>query len=195
VSDAPDALVLYGPPAVGKSTVTNALTDLDARFRLHPVVKAGAGRTAGYRTVSGDRFAELAAAGRLVVTWERYGARYGVARSALVAALDEGHVPVVHLGSVAAVRTLTATAAVRWTVVQLWARREVCAARARARATGDLAARLRAYDESARLDDLAAITVNTGVTNPAETARRVRCAVTHCRQPDTPKDTPCAETT
>jgi len=175
---APAGLVLYGPPAVGKSTITSALTAFDAQFALFPVVKAGPGRTAGYAMVSGDEFAERAAAGDFVFTWERYDARYAISASALARFADEGLVPVVHLGSVAAVQAVTAASPLRWTVVQLWASREICEDRARHRSTGDVAARLAAYDQTTKLD-IAQLTLDTGLTSAAEAAQAIRNVVSN----------------
>lgn len=171
-------LVLYGPPAVGKSTITAQLTKLDPRFTLFPVVKSGPGRTIGYAMVSADEFAKRAAAGDFVFTWERYGSRYAVSTSELSKFVSDGRIPVLHLGSVAAVKAITAEPSPLWTVVQLWASRRVCVERARARGTGDLAARLAAYDQTIRLsDELAQLTVNTDTVTPATAARTIQAAV------------------
>ncbi|RSN05996.1 kinase [Streptomyces sp. WAC 05977] len=171
-------LVLYGPPAVGKSTVTDALTALDPRFALFPVVKAGPGRTMGYAMITGDEFAERAAAGDFVFAWERYDAQYAISASALTRFADEGLVPVVHLGSVAAVQAVTAVPSQHWTVVQLWAGRDVCEDRARRRGTGDVAARMIAYDQTAKLvNDAVELTLDTSLTSPAGAAQAIRAVI------------------
>lgn len=181
---APVGLVLYGPPAVGKSSVAGALAEIDARFALCPVVKAGPGRTEGYVMVSRAEFADLARAGRFVVSWERYGAQYAVSVDVLDQIAAEGRVPVVQLGSVATVQAVTAAPAGRWTVVQLWASREVCEARARARGTGDVATRMAVYDQTVKLgDDMAHLTLNTGLMSVSDVAYAVRAAAL-----DTPYD-------
>jgi guanylate kinase len=43
------AVILYGPPAAGKTTVTKKLTELDGNYRLYQRPKVGTGRTDGYR--------------------------------------------------------------------------------------------------------------------------------------------------
>ncbi|HEX6359536.1 hypothetical protein [Actinophytocola sp.] len=151
MSARPAGLVLYGPPAVGKSTITTHLTSLDPRFVVCPILKTGRGRTAGYTMVSSASLAARAAAGDLVTTWRRYGARYAIARSVLTRIAGSGSVPVVQLGSVRALTAVTHVTALRWTVVQLWADRTVCADRARRRNTGDLDARMAAYDQTHQL--------------------------------------------
>lgn len=175
---APAGLALYGPPAVGKSTITARLAELDARFALFPVVKSGPGRTAGYTMVSADEFTERAAAGDFVFVWERYDSCYAVSASELARFAADGQVPVVHLGSVEAVQAVVAVAGLRWTVVQLWASRDVCRARARSRGTGDLAARLAAYDRTALLGpELAQLTLDTEKVDAAQAARAIQAAV------------------
>ncbi|TQS03808.1 guanylate kinase, partial [Microbispora hainanensis] len=44
----PVGVVLYGPPASGKNTITAAMHRHDPRFRLLPKLKVGAGRADGY---------------------------------------------------------------------------------------------------------------------------------------------------
>ena len=178
MTTAPVGLVLYGPPAVGKSTITDALTALDTRFELFPVIKAGSGRTAGYTMASGAGFAEREASGDFVFSWERYGSRYAVSASALVRFTNERIVPVVHLGSVAAVRAVTAVPPFRWTVVQLWVSREVCAERVRRRGTDDFADRVAAYDQTAKLGpDLTHLTLDTDTIGVDQAVRAIRSAV------------------
>jgi len=169
-------VVLYGPPAAGKDTITAELVSLDPRFAHFPVVKAGSGRTASYRMVSDDEFDKLDRAGDFVFTWRRYDSRYAVSRSILDELAAAGTIPVVHLGSVPAIRAVTAITTLRWTVVQPWITRETCAARARARATGDLDARLAAYDQTERLgDDIAQLTIDTDKSTPSQAAQAIHC--------------------
>lgn len=49
------AVMLYGPPAAGKDTVTEALIRLDRSYRLYQRLKVGAGRTDGYRMTTLSR--------------------------------------------------------------------------------------------------------------------------------------------
>jgi guanylate kinase len=170
-------VVLYGPPAAGKDTITAVLVALDAQFAHLPVVKAGSGRTASYRMVTDDEFDQRMVTGDFVFAWRRYDSRYAVSRSALDE-LAKGAIPVVHLGSVPAVRAVTSVSAFRWIVVQLWIARETCEARARARNTGDLDARLAAYDQTERLGtDMVQLTIDTETTSSAQAAQAIRSLV------------------
>lgn len=62
-------VVLYGPPAAGKDTITAVLVALDAQFAHLPVVKAGSGRTASYRMVTDDEFDQRMVTGDFVFAW------------------------------------------------------------------------------------------------------------------------------
>ncbi|MDO3687683.1 hypothetical protein [Micromonospora sp. C28ISP2-4] len=95
-------VILYGPPAAGKDTITRALTDADPADRLFRRLKAGPGRTAGYRMTTADKLKELRSRGEVAWENDRYGARYIVDRPALRRDLTD-YVPVVHLGQTEAV--------------------------------------------------------------------------------------------
>lgn len=171
-------LVLYGPPAVGKTTIATRLAELDCRFAPFLVVKAGPGRTDGYTMISANEFVRRAAADDFVFTWERYDAYYAVSKRQLTMFADEGRVPIVQLGVVPAVQAVTAFSALRWIVVQLWANRKVCEDRVRNRGTGDLAARLAAYDQTVRLDSRQAqLTLDTDQVDEVDAARTIQAIV------------------
>lgn len=177
-STPPAGLILHGPPASGKSTITAELTKVDPRFQLFPIVKAGAGRTAGYTMVDDDKFAAREAAGEFVFRWARYGARYAVAASDLTAALRGDRIPVVHLGSLGAVAAITAVRSAQWTVVELWISRAECERRSRSRRTGDVAARLAAFDQTRPLPvGSAALVLNTEHATVTQAVDDIRQAV------------------
>jgi guanylate kinase len=179
-------VILYGPPTSGKDTITAELTHQDDRFALLAKLKAGTGRTTGYRAVSVDELAALRQAGRLVVETERYGNRYAVDRHDIDELTEVGRVPVVHIGNLADLAELRAAVPLDWTCVCLWVAREVCAERSRQRGDVDTPARLRAWDETdADLQQAEAqegatpfsLVVHTDRAEPAETARRIINAV------------------
>ena len=169
-------VVLYGPPAAGKDTVTAALTQLSSRYAQFARLKVGVGRTAGYRMGSAEQLAALEEAGDVVYRNERYDAVYAVDRPGLDAAFEAG-VPVVHLGQVAGIRALLAGYPAAWSTVLLWCPREVTEARSIARGDADTTARLAAWDATEQ--DLASdplawdLTVDTTTTEPADTAQRI----------------------
>lgn len=178
-------LLLYGPPASGKDTVTAALTSVDPRFRLFQRMKLGAGRTTGYRMVTADALASLERSGEIVWENARYGARYVIDRPSLVRMLDSGIVPVVHAGQpevIAAVRD--ATPDTTWTIAQLWCPRDVATSRIVQRATGDVEARLAAWEATPALRD-ADLSIDTSFLAPAESAEAIRRAVEAACQPST----------
>ncbi|MGK5522443.1 kinase [Micromonospora sp. URMC 107] len=164
-------VIFYGPPAAGKDTVTGALCQLDQRYTQFQRLKAGSGRTAGYRMTSEEHLQELRVAGEVIWENHRYGATYVVDRPQLLALLD-GRVPVVHLGQPEAIEAVkSAVPAARWLVVYLWCPRPVAATRITARGTGDTEARLRAWDETEPID--ADLTLNTGALSATEAAAEV----------------------
>jgi guanylate kinase len=172
-------VILYGPPASGKDTVTAELSRQDNRFALLPKLKAGSGRSVGYRLVSSDELVVLRSKGRLVVETQRYGNRYAVDREDIAALTDSGRIPVVHMGNVADLERLRSAVPLAWTTVLLWIPREVCAERSRRRGDSDSPKRLQAWDETAA--DLQAagdgapfdLTIHTDQLEPAEAARQI----------------------
>ncbi|MGB6164400.1 MAG: kinase [Pseudonocardiaceae bacterium] len=167
------AVILYGPPTAGKDTVTKALTRLDENYRFYRRLKVGAGRTAGYRMTTSSHVAALRSAGSVVCETRRYDALYVVDRESLTNML-EVCIPVLHMGQVGAVKAVTTTLppAIQWVTVWLWCPRDVATARITGRGTGDTAARLRAWDETAPLPE-ADISINTADVHPADAAATI----------------------
>lgn len=144
----PAAVILYGPPASGKDTITQALAQLDTRYVPFQRLKIGNGNTEGYRLASSRDLARLHARGDVLYRNERYGNTYVVDRPHLAKMLDAGQTPVLHVGQVAGIRAVSSYPA-RWITVLLWCARETTAHRARARGSKDIEARLIAWDETA----------------------------------------------
>ncbi|MDF5757637.1 guanylate kinase [Spongiactinospora sp. TRM90649] len=139
-------VILYGPPASGKSTVTAALTDLDPRFELLRKLKVGTGRAEEYDFVTGEELDRLRAAGRIVTETHRYGNRYAIDRHPVEHMARAGLVPVAHVGNCADLKRLAVTG--EWLAVLLWLPREVCRARSLRRGDSDTAERLKAWEET-----------------------------------------------
>ncbi|WP_433245895.1 guanylate kinase [Streptosporangium sp. CA-135522] len=141
-------VVLYGPPASGKDTVTAALARLDARFVPLPKLKVGTGRADGYEFVSAEHLDKLRDAGRLLVETRRYGNVYAVDRQTIEDRHAAGYVPVAHMGNIADLRQLIGKAPDSWLRVLLWVPREVTEQRSRGRGDADTGKRLTAWDET-----------------------------------------------
>ncbi|MEY9961317.1 guanylate kinase [Streptacidiphilus sp. MAP5-52] len=170
-------VILYGPPASGKDTITAALTSLDERFQQFARLKVGAGRSAGYRMGTAEQLQQLEAAGDVVYANSRYGSTYVIDRPGLDAAFGAG-VPVVHLGQVDGVRALLEGYQAGWTTVLLWCSRAITEARSQGRGDADTPARLAAWD--ATQEDLGAhaefawdLTLTTQARPPVESAHRI----------------------
>ena len=170
-------VILYGPPAAGKDTVTHALVELDARYGQFARLKVGSGKSSGYRMGTAEQLLELEAAGDVIYANRRYGNTYVIDRPGLDDAFAAG-VPVVHIGQVDGIRALADGYAADWTVVLLWCPQEVTALRSEDRGDSDTAARLAAW--AATREDLDAhpetvwnLIVDTTVTSPQESARLI----------------------
>jgi guanylate kinase len=173
----PGAIALYGAPASGKDTVTRALIELDVRYVHFPRLKAGGGRTDGYRVSTNEQIDKLREEGLVVYENVRYGNRYAVDRPALDALLAQNLIPVVHLGQLAGVHAVLRYPA-QWLVVLLHCARATAAQRARGRGSTDLEARLRAWDDTerdlvhARPDDFG-LRIDTDRMSPADAAQAI----------------------
>jgi guanylate kinase len=169
-------IILYGPPAVGKDTVTAALHHLDNRYRQFQRAKCGSGRTTGYRMITAEQLEEIRATGEVIWENERYGSTYVVDRLQLHRDVAAG-VPVLHLGQVPAVRAVLADQSpIRWLTAELWCPRSVAAQRIHDRDTGDDASRLTAYDETERLV-AADLHLDTSLLTADEAAARINAAL------------------
>lgn len=180
-------VILYGPPAAGKDTVTKALTRLDESYRLYRRLKVGAGRTTGYRMTTLSHVNALRSAGSVVWETRRYDALYVVDQASMTDML-EVYIPVLHVGQVGAVKAVTTTLppAIQWVTVWLWCPRDVATARITKRGTGDTIARLRAWDETAPLPN-ADISINTADVHPADAAAAIHRRV-QARRGENPAD-------
>ncbi|MER7691612.1 guanylate kinase [Streptomyces sp. NPDC097610] len=171
-------ILLYGPPAAGKDTITEALAELDERYVPFTRLKIGTGKTQGYRMGTPEQLADLEARGDVIYRNDRYGNIYVVDRPGLDQAMEGGRAPVVHLGQMAGVEQVTALFPAHWVRVLLWCSKETTARRSPRRGDTDTAARLAAWD--ATRADLAdhpqahwELRVDTDVTAPREAARRI----------------------
>ncbi|WP_034088587.1 guanylate kinase [Streptacidiphilus albus] len=142
-------IILYGPPASGKDTITACLTDHDPRLVPFARLKIGEGRSQGYRMGTPEQLRQLEAAGDVVYRNDRYQSVYLVDRPGLDAAFAEDHVPIVHLGQIAGITALATGYPAAWLAVQLDCPREVTAQRSTGRGDTDTPARLAAWDATA----------------------------------------------
>ncbi|MPY36724.1 guanylate kinase [Streptomyces adustus] len=170
-------VVLYGPPAAGKDTVSQALAQLDDRYRQFERLKVGTGKSAGYRMGTAEQLRELEAAGDVVYANARYGNMYVIDAPGLDAAFEAG-VAVVHLGQVDGIRALVDGYPADWSVVLLWCPREVTEQRSAGRGDSDTSARLAAWDATRKdLDShpgtIWDLVVDTTTASPQDTARLI----------------------
>ncbi|MGA4846679.1 phosphotransferase-like protein [Streptomyces sp. G5(2025)] len=170
-------VILYGPPASGKDTVTTALTELHSKYAQFARFKVGTGKSAGYRMGTAEQLHELEAAGDVVYANTRYGNTYVIDRPGVDAAFEVG-VPVVHLGQVDGILALVDEYPADWSLVLLWCPRDVTEQRSAGRGDSDTAARLAAWDATREdLDKYPGMTwdlnVDTTVAAPQDAARLI----------------------
>ena len=171
-------ILLYGPPAAGKDTVTAALSELDEQYVPFTRLKIGTGKTQGYRMGTPEQLAALEARGDVIYRNERYGNVYVVDRHGLEQVMAGGRTPVVHLGQMVGMEQVTALFPAQWVRVLLWCSKETTARRSPQRGDTDTAARLAAWD--ATRADLARhsqaqweLRVDTDMTAPREAAQKI----------------------
>jgi len=176
-----DGLILYGPPASGKDAVSAALIASDPRYVLFERLKAGSGRTHGYRSITHSRLHALDVAGLLLYVNNRYGNTYAIDRPGLDHIMTSSQVPIVHLGQVADLKALTGYPA-KWLTVLLWCARGTSAERLHDRGDTDVEARMTAWDDTCR-DVLTAppaafaLALRTDHMTPHEAAHRIDAAM------------------
>ncbi|MBW1603494.1 guanylate kinase [Streptomyces sp. JJ66] len=139
-------IILYGPPASGKDTITAALTEQNPQLVLFTRLKIGEGRSQGYRMGTVEQLDQLEATGDVIYRNDRYNNIYVVDRPGLDAVYTAGQVPVVHLGQIAGIRALTARYPATWLAVRLSCPRNVTEQRSALRGDTDTQARLAAWD-------------------------------------------------
>ncbi|GII26518.1 guanylate kinase [Planosporangium mesophilum] len=142
-------VILYGPPASGKDTITTELLALDPHYVAYQRLKVGGGKSHGYRVIATERLRELESRGAVLYSNSRYGNVYAVDRESVAALIQAGRIPVLHLGQVQGITAVEAFPA-RWVRVLLWCARATTAERVAGRGDSDIGDRLRAWDETRR---------------------------------------------
>lgn len=169
-------IILYGPPASGKDTVTLALSAANTRCRVFRRLKVGGGKSDTYRMTDAHHLEELRSRGEIAWVNNRYGATYAVDTPELRTALQEG-IPVLHLGQIGAIPAVrSAVPESSWLIVELWCNRSLAAERLSRRDQSDVEERLRVWDDTAHLPHFE-LTIDTGLVNPTEAAQMILSAL------------------
>lgn len=168
-------VILFGPPASGKDTVTGMLQALNRQYVHYQRLKAGGGRTSGYRIATHNQLDRLEERGELIYRNEQYGATYAVDRPGLAEAAAGDRVPILHIGQTRGVAAITERYPLRWFVAALWCTKEVAGQRIHGRGDTRLAERLAVWD--ATLADMRSadpglftLTINTSEISAQQSA-------------------------
>lgn len=133
-----NGLVLYGPPASGKSTLAKAIVDLGQGHFLYRLLRSEADNI-NYRPFTQST----------TTVWEstKYGRRYGIDLEGFHNGLTEGLIPIVQLGEPEALEALRAME-INWTVLYLWCPRSIAEERINKRDSGEAESRMAAWDRT-----------------------------------------------
>lgn len=171
----PSGVILYGHPASGKKTVTQALVGLVREYHQFRRIKCGPGETEGFRMTDPDTLDALRRVGGVIWEHQQSGATYAVDRKGLQQAMTRG-VPVLHLGQRAGVEAvIAATPDVTWTVAEVFCPQEIARERLIRRGTTNLFEQitvLRATPHLASAD----LKIDTSEETPTEAAKRIHTA-------------------
>lgn len=141
-----NAVILYGPPASGKDTVTRALTAGNGRYVQYRRLKVGPGRTCGYQMTTDAELDRRRAHGTLLYENNRYDSTYAVDSADLRDIVESGKVPVLHIGQTDGIMAISKLAGFDWLVVALWCSRGEAAQRLAERDDNRIEERLVAWD-------------------------------------------------
>ncbi|MER7679962.1 guanylate kinase [Streptomyces sp. NPDC096934] len=173
----PSGVILYGPPGSGKDAITSELTELRSEFALFERLKAGPGRTTGYRVTTVDHIEELSRTGELLYRNARYDAEYAIDRHGVAALVDSDRIPILHMGQVVGASAVAAFP-LHWMRVLLWCPLDTTESRSIGRGDKDVQARVKAWHET-REDLLAhetepwTLTLRTDQMSPPESANAI----------------------
>jgi guanylate kinase len=170
------AIILYGPPAAGKDTITRELELLGHGHTHFQRLKVGNGRVSGYRQITEPDLRKMREHGDILYKNSRYGATYAIDRPHLDAITENGHTPVVHIGQTAGILALLQRYPANWLVIGLWCSKDEATRRLDRRSDTRRTERLAAWD--ATLADLRStdpalftLTLNTSVIDAGHAAR------------------------
>jgi len=117
-------LLVAGPPASGKDTITEALTALDSKYVLFKKHRTGVD-SAKYNTLSAGDFEQMKNDGAFVQAHYRYGRGYGVCKETLRDLVDANKLPIIHTGKIDNLLLLKSTINYPCGTVLLWEERDV----------------------------------------------------------------------
>lgn len=114
-----DGIILYGPPASGKDTVTAQLRASSSAYAHFDKLKVDGERTGHYRPATDKHLTNLRKRGLIIHEVTRYAATYAIDITHLDELFTSGHIPIVHLGQLTGIHTLQQYRH-HWLSILLW---------------------------------------------------------------------------
>lgn len=184
-------ILLVGPPASGKDTITAALEQIDDRYVYFEKLKVGSGRTNGYRMTESAALDAMLSRGEIALLTSRYSSRYAVDYREITRLTEAGRTPVIHIGRIHDLLELRSNIrSQHMLTVLLKLPRDVAIERICARGTGDEKSRIAAYDEDVaqaraigESPDIFEVVIDTAQTDAATAAQFIhhRVLLTDCK--------------
>jgi guanylate kinase len=170
-------VILHGPPASGKSTVTRELISLKSGFRNFKTIKVTTDSSFGdYEFLTPIEFNRVENENRIVWQIHRYDAIYAIDRLRLADDLLCS-VPIVQVGQAGAVGAVVKEFSdTTWVTVDLRCDRQSARARLVARNPREVELRISVWDKTPQLDNCTLV-LDTVVLSPSDTAARIATQV------------------
>lgn len=174
-------VLLYGPPAAGKDTITEQLVTIGPYTHFQRL-KIGPGRTSGYRMGTSEQLTTLRERGQVIYENQRYDSTYVIDREQLDTIVREyERVPVLHVGQVDAIHAVCSGYPLPWTIVMLFCPRGEAEKRLIGRNDARVHERLAVWDATLAEADptLFDLVLNTAAFEPAHAAGVIDWCLRH----------------
>ncbi len=137
-------VLLYGPPASGKDTITQLLqnrNNIFFHFKKHKVYPGDqqiqTKNQLSYFHISMNRFLNMIANGEFLQFHWRYKSFYGVSKVLMDDSLSNGKIPIVHVGKIYDLLELTDVLEAKLIIILVWETLDVISKRLKFRHKGD----------------------------------------------------------
>lgn len=173
----PQGLIIYGPPASGKTSIASALKSYTDKFVPFRKIKCGGTTSDEYRQADPAKIAALRNSRSIIYENSRYGNLYVVDKSEVDRIFAQSRIPIIHIGQIEGIRAIKSYHAA-WTSVLLWCSDKVSEERLHARGSQDVEERLSIWletkiDITNRLDADFSFEIDTGRFSISESVAKI----------------------